>query len=260
MDADSRRRAECAEKISRLLSALDGGPGKAKSETLTKSVVRETKPSPAASLRFLLMDKAGPIGEFGSWEDARNDLKQSDTSNVGVETKPLESAAVQSQPNQPPQQESAQQQLALQKPTQPQSVQQVPVQQQPTQQEPTEQQASQQPAIVSSGFNSTIRITAPTQELETTDKPSDSHPISLGQCGAPPANSTKMRVIGKIFPSAAKTVTLNARPKFLTNRHELLVHGNSSAQVTSQVGFCVLTETNAPPVANHETINIHYTS
>jgi len=250
MDADSRRRAECAEKISRLLSALDGGASKAKPETATKSVVRETKSNPAASLRFLLMDKAGPIGEFGSWEDARNDLKQSDTSSVGVETKALEPATVPPQANHPAQPQA----------TQLESVQQEPVQPQPAQQQPTEQQAAQQPAIVSSRFNSPDRITAPTQELKTTDKPGDSHPISLGQCGAPPANSTKMRVIGKIFPSAAKTVTLNARPKFLTNRHELLVQGNSSAQVTSQVGFCILTETNAPSVANHETINIHYTS
>src|SRR6185369_15376217 len=161
-DADIRRRAECAEKISRLLSALDGGANRAKPETVTKSVVRESKPNPVASLRFLLMDKAGPIGEFGSWDDARNDLKQFDTSSVGVETKPLEPAAVQSQPNQPTQQESAQQQLALQRPTQPQSVQQEPVQQQPVQQWPTEQQAAQQPAIVSSGFNSPIRIAIPT--------------------------------------------------------------------------------------------------
>lgn len=196
------------------------------------------------------MDKAGPVGEFGSWEDARNDLKQSDTSSVGVEMKPLEPAVVRPQPDQP----------AQPQPTQPQSVQQEPVQQQPAQQQPTQQPASEQPAIVSNGFNSPVRITAPTQELKTTDKPSDSHPISLGQCGAPPANSTKMRVIGKIFPSAAKTVTLNARPKSLTNRHELLVQGNSKAQATSQVGYCALTETNAPPVANHETINIHYTA
>jgi hypothetical protein len=196
------------------------------------------------------MDKAGPIGEFGSWEDARNDLKQSDTGSVGVETKPIEPAAVGSQPDHP----------AQPQPTQPQLVQQEPVQQQPAQQQSTQHPVSQQPAIVSGGLDSPGQITAPTQELKTTDKPSNSHPISLGQCSAPPANSTKMRVIGKIFPSAAKTVTLNARPKSLSNRHELLVQGNSSAQITSQIGFCVLTETNAPPVANHETINIHYTA
>ena len=87
----------------------------------------------------------------------------------------------------------------------------------------------------------------------------DSHPNSLRQGGALPVNSTAMRVVGKIFPAAAKTVTLNAHPQFPTNRYELLVLGNTGAQITNVIGFGDLTLTYAPPAAEYETINIHYT-
>jgi len=88
----------------------------------------------------------------------------------------------------------------------------------------------------------------------------DSHPNSLRQGGALQANSTVMRVVGKIFPAAARTVTFNAYPQFPTNRCELLVLGNTGAQITNLVGFGNLTLTYAPPDADYETVNIHYTA
>ena len=108
-EADSHRRAECAERISRLLSALDGGPSlqAGKTGNVPKAVIRETKTSPDSetSRRFLLVDRTGPIAEFGSWEDAhqyKNDLQHSGASIIGVEKKPLEPGAVREQPtNQP---------------------------------------------------------------------------------------------------------------------------------------------------------------
>ena len=219
-EADNRSRAECAERISRLLSALGGGPSPGKTEDLPKEVMREGKPNQDSetSLRFLLVDRTGPIAEFRSWEDARQyttKLQCSGASIVRVRKKPLESGAVREQP-------------------------------------------THQPTGTTGGFNSQNRGTI--QELEKADDLGDSHPNSLRQGGARPANSTVMRIVGKIFPAAAKTVTLNACPQSLTDRCELVVLGNTGAQITNAVGCGNLTLTYAPPDADYETINIHYTT
>ena len=120
------------------------------------------------------------------------------------------------------------------------------------------EQLTNQPAGIPGGFNSPKRST--TQELEKANDLGGSHPNSLRQGGALPANSTVMRVLGKIFPAAAKTATFNAYPQFLTNRCELVVLGNTGAQITNLVGFGNLTLTYAPPDADYETANIHYTA
>ena len=120
------------------------------------------------------------------------------------------------------------------------------------------EQPTNQPAATASGFNSPNCST--TQELVKAVDLGDSHPNSLRQGGARPATSTVMRVVGKIFPAAAKTVTFNAFPQFPTNRCELLVLGNTGAQITNLVGFGNLTLTYVPPDADYETINIHYTT
>ena len=217
--ADSHRRAECAERISRLLSALDGGPSLAPGKTGNppQAVIRETKANPDSetSRRSQVVDRTGPIGEFGPREDAL-DLQHSGASTIGIEKKPSESAAVREQP-------------------------------------------TNQPAAIPSGFNSPIR--SATQELEKAGDLGGSHPNSL-QGGALPANSTStvMRVLGKIVPAAAKTVTFNADPQSLTNRCELVVLGITGAQITDVVGVGNLTLTFAPPDADYETINIHYTT
>ncbi len=217
-EADSRRRAECAEKISRLLSALDGGPSlhAGKTRNLPKAVIRETKTNP--DLETSRLDRTGPIVEFEYREDARqhrNDLQPSGASMIGLEKKPLESGAVREQP-------------------------------------------TDQPAGITGGFNSPNRST--TQELEKANNLAGSHLNSLRQGGALPANSTAIRVVGKIFPAAAKTATFNAYPQSLTNRCELVVLGNTGAQITDLVGFGNLTLTYAPPDADYETVNIHYTA
>jgi len=98
--ADSHKRAECEEKIRQLLSALEGGtclrPGN--TGNVPKAVIRETKTTPDSetSLRFLLTDRAGPIAEFGSWEDARKymcDLQISGASIIRVQNKRSELGA-----------------------------------------------------------------------------------------------------------------------------------------------------------------------
>jgi len=113
------------------------------------------------------------------------------------------------------------------------------------------------PAGVTGGFASPNRST--TQEWEMADDLGDSHPNSLRQGGALPSNSTAMRVVGKIFPAAAKTVTLNAYPQFESNRFELVVTGNGGAPITNMIGFGNLTLTYAPPASEYETIAIRYT-
>jgi len=104
--ADSHKRAECEERIRKLLSALEGGtclhPGN--TGDVPKAVIRETKTNSdsATSLRFLLTDRAGTIAEFGSWEDARKymcDLQISGASIIRVEKKGSELGAVTEQQN-----------------------------------------------------------------------------------------------------------------------------------------------------------------
>ena len=103
---DSRRRAECEERIRQLLSALEGGtgmrPGNAENEP--KEVIPEAEPSPDSEtgLRFLLTDRIGPIAEFASWEDARKymcDLQISGASILRVEKQLPESGANTDQQN-----------------------------------------------------------------------------------------------------------------------------------------------------------------
>ena len=101
-DADSHRRAECKERISRLLSALGGGTSlhPAKTGNLPKAVFRETQTNPDSetSVQFLLLDRTGPIAEFGSWDDARRymtRLQFSGASIIRLKKKPLESGAAE---------------------------------------------------------------------------------------------------------------------------------------------------------------------
>ena len=102
--ADGHKRAECEERIRELLSALEGGtclrPGNTRN--VPKAVIRETKTTPGSetSLRFLLTDRAGPIAEFGSWQDARKymcDLQISGASIIRVEKKRSELETVPEQ-------------------------------------------------------------------------------------------------------------------------------------------------------------------
>jgi hypothetical protein len=278
---ESRRRAECAERISRLLSALDGGPASDKTQHLPKQAISgktehlpkqaisgktehlpkqaisgktehlpaqaisgktehlpaqaigETKTNPQSDTaqRFLLVDRNGPIGEFDSWEDAnryKNQLHHSGAAIISVAKNPLKPGAGREQPTQ----------------------------HQPTQHQPTEQ-PTEQPASTA-GLNSPTPST--TQELQKADKTGDSNLNSVGEDCAPPAKPARIRIVGRIFPAAARTVTLNACPKLPVNRYELLVLGNAVAQNTNEDRFSNLTLNCAPQDPRHETINIHYTT
>jgi len=178
------------------------------------------KPNPdsKAPQRILLVDRPGPIAEFGAREDASN--HGSDVQNLGASIACVEK--ISQQPGAVPEQ-----------PTNP-------------------------PSVLNGGVNSPNREAI--QELKKTDDLGDSCPNTQREAVALPAVSTVLRVAGKIFPAAAKTVTLNARPKSLTNPHELLVLGNTGAQLANEVGFGPLTLTCAPPAPKYETINIHYTT
>ncbi len=112
--------------------------------------------------------------------------------------------------------------------------------------------------MITGGLNSPNCSTV--QELKKADDPGDSHPNSLLPGGAKPANPKVMRVAGRIFPAADKTVTLNACPPILTHRYEMLVLGTSGAQIMNAVGFGHMTLTHTPRPANYEAINILYTT
>src|SRR5437773_2653211 len=97
-EAERIRRAECQERISRLLSALGGGTSlrPAKTADVPKPVIRESKINRGSetSVQFLLLDRTGPIAEFGSWDDARRymtRLQLSGASIIRLKNKPLES-------------------------------------------------------------------------------------------------------------------------------------------------------------------------
>jgi len=98
-----------------------------------------------------------------------------------------------------------------------------------------------------------------TQEWEMADDLGDSHPNSLRQGGALPANSAAMRTVGRFFPAAGQTVTIDTHPQASTNRCELLVLGNSGVQITNIIGYGNLTLNYLPPASEYETIKIHYT-
>ena len=165
--ADSRRRAECVERISRLLSALGGGP----SLTPASTNASEKKPQEPGGGR---------------------------------------------------------------------------------------EQQTNQPAELTGDCNLPNRSTI--QELEKPGHLGDSHPNSLPPGGTKAPNSKVMRVAGRIFPVAARTVTLNACPPLLAHRYEMLVLGTSGAQITNAVGLGNLTLTHTPRPASYETINILYTT
>ena len=216
--ADSRRRAECVERISRLLSALGGGPSltPAKAGNLPKEVIQEPKTTPDSetSPSLLLTDRTAP-GELGPREDARNDLRHSGSSTNASEKKPLEPGGGR-------------------------------------------EQQTNQPTELTGDCNLPNRSTI--QELEKPGHLGDSHPNSLPPGGTKAPNSKVMRVAGRIFPVAARTVTLNACPPLLAHRYEMLVLGTSGAQITNAVGLGNLTLTHTPRPASYETINILYTT
>src|SRR5437867_10034743 len=98
-EADRHRRAECQERISRLLSVLGGGTSlyPSKNGDMPKAaVIREPKPNPDSetSVQFLLLDRTGPIAQFGSWDDARRymtRLQLSGASIIRLKKEPVES-------------------------------------------------------------------------------------------------------------------------------------------------------------------------
>ena len=112
------------------------------------------------------------------------------------------------------------------------------------------------PAGIGGGFDPPNRST--TQEWEMAADLGDSHPNSLQQGGALPANSTAFRTVGKIFPATGKTITINTYPQYSTNRCELVVLGNSGAQLTNVLGTGNLTLTYASPASEYQTLKIHY--
>ena len=65
-----------------------------------------------------------------------------------------------------------------------------------------------------------------------------------------------MRVAGKFFAAAARTITLNTNSRFAAHRYEFVVLGNASPKTAKGVASGNLTLTSA----NYETINIHYIS
>lgn len=85
-----------------------------------------------------------------------------------------------------------------------------------------------------------------TQEWEMADDLGDSHPRSLGQGGALPANSRAIRYAGKIYPEAGRAVTVNLFLADTTKAVTLLVLNGCQQPIDSVTGVGNKTLTYTP--------------
>jgi len=86
-----------------------------------------------------------------------------------------------------------------------------------------------------------------TQEWEMADDLGDSHPNSLGQGGALPANSRSLRFAGKFYPEAGKQITLRLFPEDTTQVITLLLLDKCRTITDSISGKGSLTKTFTAP-------------
>jgi alpha-amylase len=89
---------------------------------------------------------------------------------------------------------------------------------------------------------------ATTQEWEMADDLGDSHPSSLGQGGALPANSVACRTVGNVFAAAGTTISINLNPTDSTKDITLDLYKNglpvfSMHGVKTLSGSCIATDT-----------------
>lgn len=91
------------------------------------------------------------------------------------------------------------------------------------------------PVNAVTGYNNPTRST--TQEWEMSDDLGDSHPNSLGQGGALPANSIACRVAGNIFAAAGSSITIDVFPQDTSQNITVdLLHQNSIVYSNSGKG------------------------
>lgn len=114
------------------------------------------------------------------------------------------------------------------------------------------------PAGVTGGFDPVTRST--TQEWEMADDLGDSHPNSLQQGGALPANSIAVRTVGRIHPLSGTTVTVNLYPEKPTNAIILRLLNQSNVEVTNIAGTGTLTLTCSAPVSEYHTLRVQNAS
>jgi alpha-amylase len=114
------------------------------------------------------------------------------------------------------------------------------------------------PAGVSGGFNPPVIPTV--QEWHMANDLGDSHTNSLRQGGALPANSTAWRTVGKIFPAANSTVTVNTYPANTTPTLQLRLLNNAGTAVRTVTGAGNQTLTHTPTSTQWHTIQVRNNS
>jgi len=110
------------------------------------------------------------------------------------------------------------------------------------------------PAGVTGGFNPTQRTT--TQEWEMSNDLGDSHPNSLQQGGALPANSTAERYSGEVFSEANKSITVNIYPDDLTKNVTIKLYNSAGTNVKTVSGVGDFALTYTPTVTGFYKIKI----
>jgi hypothetical protein len=110
------------------------------------------------------------------------------------------------------------------------------------------------PAGISGGFAPTIDSV--TQEWEMADDLGDSHPLSLRQGGTLPVNSTATRTVGKIYPAAGSTVTIDGFATLSSANWKISALDSASTEVASATGINNFRLTLTPMRASYYTIRI----
>lgn len=113
------------------------------------------------------------------------------------------------------------------------------------------------PAGVTGGFNPPVLPT--TQEWEMANDLGDSHPSSLRQGGALPANSNAVRTAGRIFVEANRPITVELFPTITTSPRNLAVelcNSNASTILRTVTGTGNLVLTFTPTTTGYYTIRV----
>ena len=114
------------------------------------------------------------------------------------------------------------------------------------------------PIGVTGGFNPSTR--SATQEWEMADDLGDSHPNSLQQGGALPANSIAPRTVGRIYPMFGTTLTVNLYPEKPTNSVVMRLLNQANAETTNVTGTGTLTLTYTAAAAEYHTLQVQNAS
>lgn len=95
-----------------------------------------------------------------------------------------------------------------------------------------------------------------TQEWEMANDLGDSHCASLGYGGALPANSTRQRVVGKIYAAQGQTITYNLHPELASADHNIALFDLAGNKLGSTYGAGDITNQLVAPYTGWYVIKI----